>query len=208
MNPSHDDLAYQAALAQRGAFLEYDMIGMDYYYADQQAQSPSDEENARAIRALIDKGFGDRVLMSQDVFLKIMLTRFGGFGYGYILKHFVPRLKRHGIDQAAIDLMLRDQPRAGLQGGLTPWAFTARPICRGSRACRRQSVPRHDARGGALPRAGRDAGGRRERGGARRQGAQPGGRGRPRGGRRVAARRGGARTTRRGSPPRWPARAG
>ena len=110
MNPSHDDLDYQVALAQRGAFLEYDMIGMDYYYADQNAQSPSDEENARAIRALIEKGFGDRVLMSQDVFLKIMLTRFGGFGYGYILKHFVPRLKRHGIEQAAIDLMLRDNP--------------------------------------------------------------------------------------------------
>lgn len=110
MNPSHDDLDYQVALAKRGAFLEYDMIGMDYYYADQDAQSPSDEENARAIRALIDRGFGSQVLMSQDVFLKIMLTRFGGFGYAYILKHFVPRLKRHGIDQAAIDLMLRANP--------------------------------------------------------------------------------------------------
>ena len=110
MNPSHDDLDYQVALAKRGAFLEYDMIGMDYYYADQDAQSPSDEENARAIRALIDRGFGPQVLMSQDVFLKIMLTRFGGFGYAYILKHFVPRLKRHGIDGAAIDLMLRANP--------------------------------------------------------------------------------------------------
>ena len=46
--------------------------------------------------ALVDLGFGDRLLLSQDVFLKIMLTRYGGFGYGYILKHFVPRLKRHG----------------------------------------------------------------------------------------------------------------
>ena len=35
---------------------------------------------------------------SQDVFLKMMLTRHGGFGYGYILKHFVPRLQRHGVD--------------------------------------------------------------------------------------------------------------
>ncbi len=110
MNPSHNDLDYQMALARRGAFLEYDMIGMDYYYADQDAQSPSDEENARAIRALIDKGFGERVLMSQDVFLKIMLTRYGGFGYGYILKHFVPRLKRHGLGTAEIDLMLKRNP--------------------------------------------------------------------------------------------------
>ena len=34
MNPSGRDLDYQTALAARGAFLEYDMIGMDYYYAD------------------------------------------------------------------------------------------------------------------------------------------------------------------------------
>ena len=110
MNPSGHDLDYQVALAARGAFLEYDMIGMDYYYADQDAQSPSDEENARAIRSLIDRGYGHRVLMSQDVFLKMMLVRYGGFGYGYILKHFVPRLKRHGIDNAAIDLMLKTNP--------------------------------------------------------------------------------------------------
>lgn len=112
MNPSHDDLDYQTSLARRGAFLEYDMIGMDYYYADQNAQSPSDEENARAIRTLVDKGFADRILLSQDVFLKIMLTRYGGFGYGYVLKHFVPRLKRHGVEQADIDRMLIDNPRS------------------------------------------------------------------------------------------------
>lgn len=111
MNPSHDDLPYQKSLAARGAFLEYDMIGMDYYYADQDAQSPSDEENARAIRALVDMGFADRLLLSQDVFLKIMLTRYGGFGYGYILKHFLPRLGRHGVDRQAIDMMLVDNPK-------------------------------------------------------------------------------------------------
>jgi phosphotriesterase-related protein len=112
MNPSHNDLDYQKSLAERGAFLEYDMIGMDYYYADQDAQSPSDEENARAIRSLIDLGFGDRLLLSQDVFLKIMLTRYGGFGYGYILKHFVPRLHRHGVAQADIDRMLIANPKS------------------------------------------------------------------------------------------------
>lgn len=112
MNPSHNDLDYQKSLARRGAFLEYDMIGMDYYYADQDAQSPSDEENARAIAALIDSGHADRLLLSQDVFLKIMLSRYGGFGYGYILKHFLPRLQRHGVDRAAIDRMLVANPRS------------------------------------------------------------------------------------------------
>jgi len=111
MNPSHSDLSYQRSLADRGAFLEYDMIGMDYFYADQLAQSPSDEENAIAIARLIQDGYLNSVLMSHDVFLKMMLTRHGGFGYGYILKHFVPRLKRHGVDDAAIKDMLVDNPR-------------------------------------------------------------------------------------------------
>jgi phosphotriesterase-related protein len=111
MNPSHLDTAYQHSIAERGAWLEYDMIGMDYYYADEQAQSPSDEENARAIRALIDAGHIGRVLLSQDVFLKMMLTRFGGYGYGYILEHFVPRLRRHGVTDAQIETMLVRNPQ-------------------------------------------------------------------------------------------------
>jgi phosphotriesterase-related protein len=111
MNPSHDDVAYQTSLAQRGAFIEYDMIGMDYWYADQQVQCPSDEDNARAIKRLVDLGHGERVLLSQDVFLKMMLTRYGGFGYAYLLRHFVPRLQRHGVSEAAIRTILVDNPR-------------------------------------------------------------------------------------------------
>ncbi|MEM8588960.1 MAG: phosphotriesterase-related protein [Pseudomonadota bacterium] len=111
MNPSYDDPVYQKSLADRGAWLEYDMISMDYYYAEQRAQCPSDEDNAKAIRALIDDGYLGRLLLSQDVFLKMMLTRHGGFGYGYILKHFVPRLRRHGVEAEAIDAMLVDNPR-------------------------------------------------------------------------------------------------
>ena len=112
MNPSWNDTAYQTSLAARGAFIEYDMIGMDYYYADQDAQSPSDEDNARGILALVEKGYADRVLMSQDVFLKMMLTRYGGFGYAHVLRHFVPRLRRHGLDEAVIRRMLTDNPKS------------------------------------------------------------------------------------------------
>lgn len=112
MNPSGGDFDYQTSLAERGAYIEYDMIGMDYWYADQQVQCPSDEDNARAIASLIAAGYGDRLLLSQDVFLKMMLSRYGGFGYAYLLKHFVPRLKRHGVSNAAVSAMLIDNPRS------------------------------------------------------------------------------------------------
>lgn len=112
MNPSHDDLTYQQELAIRGAFLEYDMIGMDFFYADQQVQCPSDEEAARAIVKLVERGLIDRILLSHDVFVKMMLTRYGGNGYAYILKHFLPRLKRHGLSDRQLEILMRDNPRS------------------------------------------------------------------------------------------------
>jgi phosphotriesterase-related protein len=111
MNPSGRHLEYQAELARRGAWLEYDMIGMDFYYADQSAQSPSDEENVRAIDRLKQSGFLSQVLISQDVFVKIQLVRYGGTGYAHILEYFVPRLKRHGFTDADIQQLLVENPR-------------------------------------------------------------------------------------------------
>ena len=112
MNPSGDDAAYQDSLAERGAFIEYDMIGMDYWYADQGVQCPSDEDNARAILRLVEAGHLDRLLLSQDVFLKMMLTRHGGFGYAYVLRHFLPQLRRHGVDTADLERIMIANPRS------------------------------------------------------------------------------------------------
>ena len=111
MNPSGHDAGYQDALARRGAFLEYDMVGMDYWYADQGVQCPSDEENARAILRLADAGHLGRVLLSQDVFLKMMLTRHGGFGYAYVQRHFLPRLRRMGLGEADLETLMVVNPR-------------------------------------------------------------------------------------------------
>jgi phosphotriesterase-related protein len=111
MNPSHDDQPYQQELAARGAFIEYDMIGMDFFYADQQVQCPSDEEAARAIVRLVEAGYADRILLSHDVFLKMMLTRYGGNGYAYIPRHFLPRLQHHGLGEPILAQMMRDNPR-------------------------------------------------------------------------------------------------
>ena len=110
MNPSHDDFEYQRSLAARGAFIEYDMLGMDYFYADQQVQCPNDDACAAGIMRLIDAGFGGRVLLSQDVFIKMMRTRHGGNGYAYVPRHFLPRLVRHGLDAQAAAALLYVNP--------------------------------------------------------------------------------------------------
>lgn len=117
MNPSWRDVGYQTSLADRGAYLEYDMIGMDYYFAGEHAQSPSDDENARAITKLLKLGYQEQILLSHDVFLKMMLVHYGGNGYGYISEHFVPRLERGGVTPDLIRTMLVTNP-ARVFGGL------------------------------------------------------------------------------------------
>lgn len=117
MNPSSRDLDYQTSLAERGAYLEYDMVGMEFYFAAEDAQCPSDEENAHAVARLVSLGYHERLLLSHDVFLKMMLTHYGGNGYGYIPQHFVPRLERHGVSSGMIDTILVTNP-ARVFGGL------------------------------------------------------------------------------------------
>ena len=40
-----------------------------------------------------------------------LFTRHGGFGYAYLLRHFVPRVQRHCVSDEAIRTMLVDNPR-------------------------------------------------------------------------------------------------
>lgn len=111
MTPSLADPAYQHALADRGAWLGYDMVGMDYLYPGDR-QCPGDEDIARAVVALLEAGYGDRLLLSGDVFLKMMLVRHGGFGYAHVITTFADRLRRHGLDQATLDGLFVANPAA------------------------------------------------------------------------------------------------
>lgn len=111
MNPSGQDWQYQRSLAERGAWLEFDMVGMGYYYADQDGQSPSPEEDAHAVARLVGAGYGGQLLLSHDVFLKSMWTRYGGNGFSYVTRLFLPRLIRHGVEPVVAASMLDDNPR-------------------------------------------------------------------------------------------------
>ena len=57
-------------------------------------------------------GYRDRLLLSQDVFLKTMLVRYGGRGYAHLLDSFIPRLHRHGLTADDTDHLLIANPRA------------------------------------------------------------------------------------------------
>jgi phosphotriesterase-related protein len=110
MNPSHADREYQRALADRGAWIEYDMLGMEFFYPGE-GQSPSDEDNASAIAQLLADGYGHRLLLSHDVFIKTLLCHYGGFGYAHVLTGFAAGLERHGVARERLMELLTTNPR-------------------------------------------------------------------------------------------------
>lgn len=112
MDPSGHDLGYQQALAARGVYLEFDMIGMPYFYrGGGEGQSPPPEDTARAIVTLADKGWSDSILVSHDMGIKSMLTRNGGNGLRYVSTLFLDRLRRLGAPADAGTLFMEQNPR-------------------------------------------------------------------------------------------------
>jgi phosphotriesterase-related protein len=111
MNPSMADRDYQCSLADRGARLGYDMVGMELCYPGE-GQSPSDDDNARAVAALIRDGYAGSLLLSGDVFLKVLLRRYGGFGYDHLITNFLPRLEALGVERTVARGLITDNPRA------------------------------------------------------------------------------------------------
>ncbi len=110
MDPSGEDVEYQRAVAGRGVWLEFDMIGMPYYYAGE-GQSPAPEQTARAIAGLIRDGHAAQILLSHDLAAKSMWTRNGGNGIGYVPRLFLPRLQRHGVSTSVAASLMTANPR-------------------------------------------------------------------------------------------------
>ncbi|MWV63872.1 phosphotriesterase-related protein [Halorubrum sp. JWXQ-INN 858] len=109
----YESLDYQRRIAERGAYVEYDIFGQKtYLYKPEHRDAwPSDVQRAERVAELIEDGYGDRVLLSGDVFLKCHRRAYGGFGYAHVLENVVPILRGLDVDRDAIDRLLVDNPR-------------------------------------------------------------------------------------------------
>jgi phosphotriesterase-related protein len=102
------DPAYHERIARRGAYVEYDLFGMD---ALRGLPIPDYESEARILRRLIDRGLLNRILVSQDICYRKLLRRNGGWGYAHLLKDAVPRLSAAGVSESEIRAITVENPR-------------------------------------------------------------------------------------------------
>jgi len=106
-----EDLDYQRELAERGAYLEYDLWGMDAYLEAHDDAYPSDSWRLDSVTELIEDGYASNLLFAHDVYLKMQRRAYGGFGYGHVLENVVPMLRARGVEQSTIDRILVDNPQ-------------------------------------------------------------------------------------------------
>jgi phosphotriesterase-related protein len=117
------DLDYHKKVARRGAYVEYDRFGVEWYSSQETLRTfPRDTERVAGLKELIQSGFAQHLLISQDVCQKIELKKFGGHGYAHILRYTVPMMKRMGISDEHIHTILVENPRRMLHLVLGPLA--------------------------------------------------------------------------------------
>ena len=106
------DLDYHRAVLKRGAFVEYDCFGREYYTDELGGLSwGHDSWRVAALATLVSEGYVDQLVLSQDVALKMDLCKYGGNGYGHIMRTIVPWLRRDGITDDELVTMLVENPR-------------------------------------------------------------------------------------------------
>jgi phosphotriesterase-related protein len=96
------DFSLNLAVARRGAWIEYDWIGI----------VGEDEPYIENINRLLDAGFGDQLLLSQDRGWYDPALPGGGTPkpYTYLSEVFLPKLEASGVDRKTIDRITTKNP--------------------------------------------------------------------------------------------------
>lgn len=110
------DLEYHMEAARRGVFVEYDAWGREYYREEWgwNFVMGQDAWRVKFVKEMIAAGFGGQLLFAQDVCFKTDLKAYGGWGYAHILNHIVPMLLDAGVERAAVNRILRENPAKAL----------------------------------------------------------------------------------------------
>ena len=104
---SYPVLEHWLEIVERGASIELDFLGMSFTPMERRGEPRVVELLLR----MLERGFGDRILLSQDVCDNSQLTFYGGNGYTYLQGTFLPRLRQRGVSEAEITRITVDNPR-------------------------------------------------------------------------------------------------
>lgn len=103
------DIDWHYKIARRGVYLSFDTFGSEFSYEG--IDEPRDSARITCLLALLEKGYIDKLLLSQDICYKIQLEKHGGNGYSHLLLNILPQLKKAGVSESELHKMLVENPR-------------------------------------------------------------------------------------------------
>ena len=96
------DLDYHVAMLKQGVNIAFDTVSKTSYQ--------SDEDRAKQLKQLIDLGYEDHIVVSQDVSRKSYLLSEGGLGYTPVMDYFIDLLKYEGVSESQLEKLLINNP--------------------------------------------------------------------------------------------------
>tara|TARA_B100000029_G_scaffold499190_1_gene569228 strand:- start:6963 stop:8030 length:1068 start_codon:yes stop_codon:yes gene_type:complete len=92
-------------IANYGCYIGLDLFGFEksFTFNYPKIKMPNDGRRMDIIEHLINNGFEDKILISQNISTQDRLLSYGGHGYFYILNHMVPRMKKRGFSESIIN---------------------------------------------------------------------------------------------------------
>ena len=87
---------YIFALLEKGVYIEFDNFGKEFYLPNNK-RFAYDLERIEILKEIIDKGYENQVLISNDICLKTMWRTYGGTGYAHILTNVRSIAEEFGI---------------------------------------------------------------------------------------------------------------
>jgi predicted metal-dependent phosphotriesterase family hydrolase len=108
------DLRYSVDLLRRGVFIEYDC--MMAVKVGGEIRRHELDRRVDYLRALVEMGHADRILLSQDVSQRSHQAALGGPGLTFIFEELADAAIEAGIDREVLEAMWTDNPRRALFG--------------------------------------------------------------------------------------------
>ena len=94
-------------LLEKGVYIQFDLFGE----VIPRLGRIHDYEVAHSIVQLVKDGHANRLLLSQDVCTKSMLKTYGGMGFSYVMEFVLPELRRLGVAEDALRLIMVENPQ-------------------------------------------------------------------------------------------------
>jgi phosphotriesterase-related protein len=102
------DSKWHGRVAERGTYLSFDTFGSEFSFDG--VQEPRDVDRIQCLIELLEMGYVDQVLLSQDICYKIELHRYGGRGYDHLIQNILPQLRSRGVSEIELHKMLVENP--------------------------------------------------------------------------------------------------